>query len=82
MFAFISDRDVLTTQLNRDGVTLTSMRKISYTRYDSVSGSDVVKTVRNHDDANIDTLTFCDWKCAYSVGRCSWQVRNKHTTSY
>ncbi len=51
--------------------THTSDRMTSNILQATLSGRAVANSVRNQEDANIETQKFCDWKCMYSSGICS-----------
>ena len=53
------------------GNTHTSDMKRSMTRRASDRGREVVKRVRNHDEAYMEVSKFCVWKCTCSVGNSS-----------
>ncbi len=56
----------------------TSDKKTSKIRQAICSGNAVVKSVRNQDEANIDTHTFWDWKWTYKSDNCSWNIPINH----
>lgn len=57
--------------------SLTSEIKRSMTRRASDRGIDVVKRVRNHDDAYMEVSKFCVWKCTCRVGNSSCEIKNQ-----